>query len=384
LFPLDRGDVASATGGLYCTIFYHGEMEMKILKRVLALSAMFLLLLATLIITDNKSGLLFSESNDINGVAAQGELVLQDAPAKGVERETVSGIIGLNDSAPNDKDVTAGKSFNFNLVENGSINILIVGEDKLNFLYDTIGIASIDRNAGKVKFIMIPRDTYIEYNSRIIDALVESGKNNEPGIYKINYSHNIGNIIKYEGKFKSASISFLAEVIKEKFGVDADDYIKVDLDGFIGLIDLFDGIDIDVPYDMNYDDPVQNLSIHLTKGLQHLDGNQAEGFVRYRQGYREDGTFFEIGDVGRKRNQINLINALIKQKGTVANINKVPEILVLLGKNVQHSIGLGDLLQTYLGMAKDIVLKKYDIESQNLDGTLGRINGTSYIILDGG
>ena len=39
-------------------------------------------------------------------------------------------------------------------------------------------------------------------------------------------------------------------------------------------------------------DPVQDLVIDLWPGYQHLDGHGAEGFVRFRQGYREDGALF--------------------------------------------------------------------------------------------
>jgi anionic cell wall polymer biosynthesis LytR-Cps2A-Psr (LCP) family protein len=139
------------------------------------------------------------------------------------------------------------------------------------------------------------------------------------------------------------------------------------------------GVEINVPYDMNYDDPTQDLHIHLSKGKHHLDGKQAEGFARFRMGYREDGSLFEIGDEGRKNNQINLIKEIIKQHGTLSNIDKIPKVLGILGKNVKHSIGLGDVLQSYIGLAKDVVTDKYKIEGVNLRSKQIRIDGSSYI-----
>jgi len=260
--------------------------------------------------------------------------------------------------------LTDGKAYPKKLVEEGSTNILIIGEDKENLLYDTVGILSIDHKSKKMKIIMIPRDMYVQYNKKVLRVLENAGKLNVAGVFKINYAHHIGPLMKYEGKFKPyTSISFLADVIKEKFNIEADDYIKLNTDGFAQAVDLFGGIDINVPYTMNYDDPAQGLYIHIEKGFQRLDGRQAEGFVRYRQGYDENGKFHSYDDVERKNNQIAFIKAFIKQHGSVKNIDKVPELIRILGRNIQHSIGVGDVLFKYLGAAKDVILKKYEIES---------------------
>jgi len=281
------------------------------------------------------------------------------------------------------KTLTVGKQYSGKLVEEGTKNVLIIGEDKLIKLNDTIGIASIDKKNKTVKFIMIPRDTYIEYNDEILSKLETFNLDKEPGVLKINYAHHIGSKIEYSGKFKSGPSSFLAEVIEEKFGVEIDDYIKINPNGFIELVDYLGGLDMNVPYDMDYEDPSQDLYIHIKKGMQHLDGEDAEGFVRFRQGYKEDGTFFEIGDTKRKENQLNFMKALIKQKGTIKNAGKIPGMFSLLGKNIQHSIGLGDVLQTYIGMAKDIISDEYEITTENLSSEkLIRKYGASYMVFD--
>lgn len=280
-------------------------------------------------------------------------------------------------------NLTVGKPYSVKLVEEGTKNVLIIGEDKLNNLYDTICIANINQENKTLKLIMIPRDLYIEYSEDII-SLIPKKLVHEPGIYKINYTHTIGYKIGYKGKFdNSGSISFLADVIHEKFGISVDDYVKVNTKGFRALINHLGGVDINVPYDMDYDDPAQDLSIHIQKGMRHLDGVDAEGFVRFRQGYRADGSLLEIGDTERKKNQLNFIKALMKQKGTLGNINKIPGMIDIMGKNVQHSIGLGDILQTYMGLARYIISDKYEITTENLNSeVLKRIDGSSYMILD--
>lgn len=281
------------------------------------------------------------------------------------------------------KTLTVGKPYSERLVEEGSRNILILGEDKVNSNLDTIGIASINSKNKVVKLIMIPRDTYIEYNDDIKAALDKANKLHEPGALKINFTHHVGTRIKYEGKFDSGSISFLADVIEEKFRVEIHDYVKINTKGFKELVDCLGGVDINVPYNMDYEDPTQDLYIHIPAGKQHLDGYNAEGFVRFRQGYREDGSFFEIGDSGRKQNQLNFLRQMIKQKGTLKNVGKIPEIIKILGKNVKHSIGLGDVLKTYMGMATDVIKDEYEIVSVNLNSEkMIRIDGSSYLVLE--
>lgn len=276
-----------------------------------------------------------------------------------------------------DKGVTTGNSYGEEIVAEGSKNILILGEDGSN-LYDAIGIISIDSKGKKVSIIMLPRDLYVDYSKSILDAIQTAGKAKVAGIYKLNAAHYIGALTGYHGKFSANSISFLAQVIKEKFGIEADEYVKINTKGFDQLVNLLGGVDINVPYDMNYDDPTQELHVHLAKGEQHLNGKQAEGFVRFRKGYRADGTLF---DVDRKKNQLTFLKAFIKQHGTLSNINKVPELLKTLDRNIMHSIDLGDMLFTYLGIAKDIINDKYVIEDKNINGEDSMIKGVSYVII---
>lgn len=287
----------------------------------------------------------------------------------------------VREEAP--KTLTVGKPYSKKLVEDGAKNVLITGTDKLNNLYDTIGIASIDTVKKTVKFIMIPRDTYIEYNSDILSRLEEAKLLHEPGVYRINYTHHVGNLVGYKGRFNSGPISFLADVIGEKFGIKVHDYVSINISGFRMIIDHLGGVDIYVPYDMDYEDPLQDLYIHIPKGMHHLYGSDAEGFVRFRQGYKEDGTMFDIGDAGRKKNQLYFLQQLIKQKGTLENIGKIPGLIDILGKNVQHSIGLGDILTTYMNIASEVITDGYEITTENLHtDKMTRVDGASYLVFD--
>lgn len=278
--------------------------------------------------------------------------------------------------------LTNGKKYSKKLVDERSKNILFVGQDKVTGLYDTIGVLSIDRANEKLKVIMIPRDLYVDYNLKVRHYLELNDRVNDPDFYKINSAHFIGPYMKHNGKFGPYSMNFLAEVINEIFNIKIHDYVRVNTEGFVEIIDLFGGVRVNVPYDMNYDDIYQDLSIHIEQGWNDLDGKAAEGFVRYRQGNDEMGNItHSIGDYERKRNQLNLIKAFIEQHGTVGNINKLPGLLGTLNKNVKHSIGVGDILTSYIGYAKDAVINKYPIETVTVSGKDKRMNGRYYIVV---
>lgn len=84
----------------------------------------------------------------------------------------------------------------------------------------------------------------------------------------------------------------MPDLLEDGLGIPVDFWAIVDLDGFSGIVDAVGGVEMDLTYDMDYEDPDQDLYIHLKKGVQTLNGDQAEQFVRFRYGYAQ-------GDIGR-------------------------------------------------------------------------------------
>lgn len=72
--------------------------------------------------------------------------------------------------------------------------------------------------------------------------------------------------------------------------------VCVNLQGFTALVDAIGGVDFEVPINMDYDDPIQGLSIHFKKGMQHLSGADALRVVRFR--HNNDGTGYGSEDLG--------------------------------------------------------------------------------------
>ena len=266
------------------------------------------------------------------------------------------------------------------LVSPGSRNILIIGEDATaGGLFDTICIANIDEKSNVLKFIMIPRDLYVPYNDQMMNAIKKTGFSSSPGIYKINCAHKIGLMIGYKGNFNSPSINFVTEIIREMFDVKIDDYVRVNFDGFIEIVDKIGPVNVDIPYDI-----YQGNNVYIPKGVQSLDGKKALTFSRTRY-VRDPATGKDInhGDIARKENQLMLLKNMATQYLTLGNINKIPDVMPTLSSNVKHSIKLGDVLVGYLGILRNMQSNKYKVETNVTNfARSGRISGSSYLFLE--
>ncbi len=192
---------------------------------------------------------------------------------------------------------------------------LLCGTDDGNGGTDTIMVAAYDVKNQKMNVMSIPRDTMVNVSW---------------STKKINSSYNAG------------GISRLAQEAGNLIGFPLDFYIKVDLKGFVQLIDALGGVEFEVPYNMNYDDPAQHLSIHVKKGMQHLNGADAVGVVRWRK--NNDGTGYSSGDIGRIQTQQAFLKAVGKKCLNFGNITKVKEFAEIFSKYVETNLSLGNLI----------------------------------------
>jgi LCP family protein required for cell wall assembly len=201
-----------------------------------------------------------------------------------------------------------------------SYTFLILGLDNSGLLTDAIRLVNFNVQENKIAMLSIPRDSYINNSSY-------RGKINSVLATGFNPSRRSG---KTGSEALVDGINFLRQMIKFTFGVPVDYYISMDLTGFRALVDAVGGVDFDVPQDMYYSDPEQNLYINLKKGLQKLDGNKAEQLVRYRKGYPD-------ADLGRIRTQQKFISALGKKmlRFDVAQIGRIFDVM---DKYVAHNL----------------------------------------------
>ncbi|MBE7064018.1 MAG: LytR family transcriptional regulator, partial [Ruminococcaceae bacterium] len=145
-------------------------------------------------------------------------------------------------------------------------------------------------------------------------------------------------------------------------------YAIINLRAFREVVDELGGVEFDVERPYNYDDPYQDLHIHLQPGVQTLDGEQSEGLIRYRHDYA-------MGDIDRVAVQQKFISAFLEQKLKVQYITKIPAVYDKVTDYVVSNLTVNDLL-TY---AKAVM--GYGAETYTLPGTTG--SGSGYWIQDG-
>ncbi|NLU31254.1 MAG: LCP family protein [Clostridiaceae bacterium] len=285
--------------------------------------------------------------------------------------------------------LTKNQRYYKQLADPESINVLIIGSDADGTNYDTLLLACIDEENNLVRLINIPRDIYIDYSDEVLERLKKAFPKytSSKGIFKINATHTIGRLIEYKkdtGRFQNPEFDFTCDIIEEVFGVYIDDFVYMKPDSFARIVDYFGGVDIEVPYRMKYSDPLQNFSVDLEKGFQHLNGKQAEGFVRFRQGYDEKGKFRGIGDLERKKNQINFVKAFLDQHMTLGNIGKIITIAGDLDEYVISSIDRAQETAEYGKLAEKLYRNKFTTESVEIECEETTIEKVYYLKLKTG
>lgn len=291
------------------------------------------------------------------------------------------------------KGLTNGQKYYKPLVEEGSRNILLIGQDAVYGAYDTVLVLNIDEKTKTMKLINFPRDIYIDYNDKILKNLKEADpeKYADNSIQKLNAAYAIGISIKYKsdtgGKFGEKgntiySMNFYADLMDEIFGISIDDYVIIKTEGFREVVDLFGGVYIDVPIYMHYEDPFQNLYIHLEPGPQLLNGEQAEGFVRFRQGYTPEGEFKTYSVYFRQKNQNEFLKAFFNQHVNLSNLSRAGELVDVVAKNVKTSVNEWSEMLQYIKIGQKVLNEKYGVSSSIVECTENKnIRGIIYEML---
>ncbi len=208
-------------------------------------------------------------------------------------------------------------------VSDDALNILVCGLDDAAGLTDVIVVVNFDVRAGKINALQIPRDTYIGDNYK-------TGKINQ-----VYFTH----------RNDDEPIRGLIGVIEEQLRLPIDHYVTITLQGFRDMVDALGGVEIDVPQRIEF-----LPGKVIEPGKQHLNGEQAEWFVRYRAGY-------PTGDIGRINAQKLMIDALVqavRDKGRT-------KMLLLATQNF-------DKITTDLPLTRALSLanEAFSVENQNI------------------
>ena len=245
-----------------------------------------------------------------------------------------------------------------NLKDLDPFTVLIMGvsEDISSKLTDTLMVASYNPKTQKATLISIPRDTFVGTN-----------KQKATSYDKIN------------ALYQSSPEKTLAAVNKIT-GLDIKYYVVISNNALVQLVNEIGGVEFDVPIDMNYDDSSQKLAIHLKKGKQKLNGEQAEGLVRFRK--NNNGTSYPVeygdNDLGRMRTQREFITEVAKQTLQLKNITKIGSFIDIVKENVTTNITNWSTIKDYIAYAVDFNTE--NIQTASIPGEADYYNKLSFFI----
>ena len=319
-----------------------------------------------------------------------------------------------------------GKPVPQSTLREGRYNFLAVGCDRKAWLSDVIMLATYDVGEKSVSIMQIPRDTYVSVTKKLIlDNDGSISVSNFDG--KSGYGCKINAVLGHGGNFAGTELKRLADAAKDKtnteidslckdsfldvdrktltaymnakgseksdaeykiklkfaikylstllyrcYGFSADFYAQVNLDGFVDIVDAIGGVDVYVQNDMNYDDPYQDLHIHIKAGNQHLNGKDAEGFIRFRYGYAG-------ADIARIDAQKIFMTAFIKKLMSIEGVSKLNDLVKEVNANLNTNVSLSDALY-FATNALDLDLTK--VVMLTMPGTPAYINNVSYYLVN--
>ncbi len=190
--------------------------------------------------------------------------------------------------------------------------ILVSGLDDDNGGSDTNILVGFDAKNQAITCVSIPRDTGVYIN----------GKSR-----KINYAYNLGGMEQ------------MRQTVSDALGIPVDFSVEVNLKAFVKLVDEIGGVDFEVPLNMNYDDPYQDLHIHLQKGMQHLNGADALKVVRFR--HNNDGSGYGTEDIGRIGTQQTFLKTVFQKM--LANPQKITTYAQIFSEYVKTDLAVSEL-----------------------------------------
>ncbi|MBV1758920.1 MAG: LCP family protein [Dethiosulfatibacter sp.] len=231
------------------------------------------------------------------------------------------------------------------------INILVLGLEGPRS--DTMMVVSFDRATANANIIAIPRDTYF---------------------YREGYEAQGQK--KVNAVYSASGAQGVMRVFENILKMPIHNYITVDYEGVRKSVDVIGGVEVDVPFHMEYEDPYDKppLSINIPKGLQVLNGQKSLEYLRFR--HNNDWTVgYPNGDLGRiEAQQIFIKNALKKTLSF-----RLPVVIREIYPYIKTDLNLADMIL----LAGDAVNFSVDkLDTAMIPGYATMIDGLSYYVHD--
>jgi len=220
--------------------------------------------------------------------------------------------------------------------------------DGQNGRTDSLMFATVNPKTQKISLMSIPRDSRVPI----------VGKNKED---KINAAHAYGG--------EEMAIKTVEGFLK----VPVDHYLKIDFQGFKGIVDAVGGVTVDVPFDFwERSDVDYYKKIEFKQGQQELNGEEALAYVRMR---KQDPN----GDYGRAARQRQLLAAVVQKLNSTSTVFKIKDLTAVVGKYIKTDIPISDGLALYKKLSG---FDPSTIQTLKLEGEDKKIGGIYYFLPD--
>ena len=212
------------------------------------------------------------------------------------------------------------------------------GQTRENSRTDSMILASINKDKGRMDMISIPRDSLALIRTK------EDKINDNAYFYdKITHAHAFNGI---EGTI---------DAVKNLFDTPINFYVLINFKAFEQTVNAFGGIDLYVPFDMDEQNANGEMqTVKLKKGWHTLNGEQALAFCRSR---------YYDSDIDRGQRQLQAIHALIDKAKSLNALTKINEVINIAGDNVEHNLKpeqISSAIQMFMGGNMQIVSHKID------------------------
>lgn len=225
------------------------------------------------------------------------------------------------------------------------ITMLLLGTDYRpqtgTHLSDVMMVIAMNPETKSATVVSLPRDTKLEMNG-----------------YKTNKINAFyPNFLAAEKKTGNSAKQEMKTMMSKFFDIDIDYVTVLNFQGFRDVVDALGGVDVNVDANMCYRDTADGTNINLKKGAQHLNGEDALGFVRYRKSNCKPQTKGS-DDFDRNRRQNEVLHALIDQAKSLNGVMGAGKVIESVGKNMEtdlESQQMKNMIQTYWSISKENV-----------------------------
>ena len=191
---------------------------------------------------------------------------------------------------------------------------------------DMILYVHFNNETGEMKMLQIPRDTMVT-----TDASVS-------GNYRIN------GVAKTQGSDGNNNMAALCELVADQYKLHIDGFVTIRLEMLTELVDLFGGVEINVPVDVDYAALGLGDSV-IHAGYQTLNGASMEFLLRARKIYPD-------GDIGRLNMQRQFYAALFRKLKSIGNIWDVAKLTPAVLNYMETNLSASDLISFAISMLK--------------------------------